>query len=259
MNNRALLPGTRGLVLYLAQYHPAMKRDQDKKKSAWAAESIVYIYYSDPVLSGNQDHYKPFPESSKFHFRMGPCIDPERATESGPLQVRELFCACDACAAPKYDFGNCTMKAVMGTCKQVNTKRLPNAPPRLVTRGLSLATFAEGLNVGEIRAVRVALDQVHLEGGFWLAKVTSLFHLASADVYHGGELFQKGSLLVKINWLGFVVSQAGARHYELLPDEKIISVMAFIRIAPANVTAVPSRSRRFVLGESETRRIESSV
>jgi len=132
-----------------------------------------------------------------------------------------------------------------------------DAPTRLTTRGQSLATFAEELKMGDFRAGRVALDQLESEGGFWLAQLTSDFYLASADTTHGGETFKKGSLLVKINWLQLTSSSAdGTRLYDLTAEEKVISVMAIIRIKSP---VVQKQNTHFALSEEEQNRITCSV
>jgi hypothetical protein len=125
------------------------------------------------------------------------------------------------------------------------------------TRGQGLADFAEELKAGDYRAVRVALDQLKFEGGYWLAHLISDFYLTAADTTHGGETFKKGSLLVKINGLQFISSSAdGTRLYDLLAEEKVISVMAIIRIKKV---AVKKQNTRLALSEEEQRRINCSV
>ena len=209
------------------------------------------------MLSGKQSHFKPFKNSTTFHSRMGPCQDDEKGKESGPLSVRELFCSCEFCAPPFYNFEKCVMQPTMGFARNVLSSRLPDAPARATTRGQSLTTFAEELKSGDFHAVRVALDQLEFEGGFWLAQLISDFYLASADTIHGGETFKKGSLLVKINWLQFISSSAdGTRMYDLLAEEKVISVMAIIRIKKV---VVKKQNTHLALSEDEQRRINCSV
>ena len=187
---------------------------------------------------------------------MGPCEDFEKATEVGPLIVRENFCGCKMCVAPLYESNMCLVPHVTGYTRKVTTKRITTVAPR-VTRGLSLTVLAGKLNSGEVRAVRVALDQTGIEGGFWLVLLTSDFFLASADVLHGGEEFKKGSLLVKVKWYEFVdIGVNGVRCYRLLPEEKVISVMAIIRIESPSLV---SRAGLFELSKSENSRITDSI
>ena len=149
------------------------------------------------------------------------------------------------------------MQPTMGFTRNVLSRRLPDAPARATTRGQSLATFAEELKSGDFHAVRVALGQLEFEGGFWLAQLISDFYLASADATHGGKTFKKGSLLVKINWLQFISSSAdGTRMYDLLAEEKVISVMAIIRIKKV---VVKKQNTHLALSEDEQRRINCSV
>ena len=80
---------------------------------------------------------------------------------------------------------------------------------------------------------------------------------ASADTTHGGETFKKGSLLVKINWLQFKSSSAdGTRLYDLLAEEKVISVMAIIRIKQV---VVKKQNTHLVLSGEEQRCVTCSV
>jgi hypothetical protein len=66
------LPGTRNLVLLLAQLHPRPKGDEANKFGMWASKRIIYAYYSEEVLrTGSSQDFKTFPKSKSHRFRYG--------------------------------------------------------------------------------------------------------------------------------------------------------------------------------------------
>jgi hypothetical protein len=228
----AVEPGTRNQVLLLAELYPKPLRDAGNKSGVWSPGRVFYAYYSDEVLASRANtNFKPYKNSKKYHFRVGLNAIAERAAE-GRLTVREGFCACSSCYAPKFDFKNCKFTTMLGrpfttVCPPV--RRVLGALPAV----MEIAQFAGTLKAGEVRAVDVAADQLRVEGApFWLCELLENAFQATAPVVFAGEHFDEGFYLVKIKWYQFVrLDSAGQRCYRLQDDEHMLSVHSIIRCA----------------------------
>ena len=240
----AVQPGARNQVLLLAELYPKPLRDAGNKTGVWSPDRIFYAFYSDEVLAvGAMDDFKAYPKSKKYHFRAGLNTIAEKATE-GRLTVREGFCACFSCHAPKFDFKNCKFTAMVGrhvhlTCPPL--KRPRGALPAV----MEIAEFAGTLKAGEVRAVDVASDQVAIEGApFWLCILVEDAFQATAPVVYADEYFEEGYFLVKVKWYEFVrLDSAGQRCYRLVDDEHMLSVHSLIRCAVSKLPPVVERGR----------------
>ena len=238
-------PGTRNHVLLLAELFPKPLRDAGNKTGVWSPDRIFYAFYSDEVLKveANAD-FKAYPNSKKYHFRVGQNTLPARAHE-GKLTVREGFCACSSCHAPRFDFRNCKFHVMMG--RPVVALCPPLAVVKgAVTRSNDIRGFAMTLKAGENRAVDTAADQVVVEGApFWLCVlVGDAFQVPEPGVVFAGEFFEKDFFVVKIKWYQFVrLDSAGQRCYRLLSDEHMLSVHTLVRCDVGKLAPVEERGR----------------
>jgi len=232
------LPGTRSQTLLLAQMYPAPKVDASNKKGMWSTSRCFYAYYSDEVLSAGKTGFKADKGSKKYRFRVGL----EDVVDKGRLTKRQAFCACSSCHAPKFDFENCNFKTLVGTALagyNPMTVALRGARPAV----MEIAEFSETLKEGQVRAVDVAPDQVEIEGApFWLCRLMGDGFQTSAPLSFGGEAFEQGYYLAKIQWYEFVDVLGGQRRYRLKPEERMLSVHSFIRCAP--VSLIPADGPR---------------
>ena len=144
--------------------------------------------------------------------------------------VRQGFCACSSCHAPKFDFQNCLFKTMLGRALPVCCPPV-HQPAGVTTRTGEIAEFAKKVKSGQIRAVDVAADQIAIEGApFWLCKVVDDAFQASSDVVFAGDHFPEGFYLVKIKWFQFVrLGSGGERCYRLVEEERMLSVHSLIR------------------------------
>lgn len=238
----AVEPGTRNQVLLLAELYPKPLRDAGNKSGVWSPDRIFYAYYSEEVLASRANaDFKPYRDSKKYHFRVGLNTIAAKAKE-GRLTVREGFCACSSCHAPKFDFKNCMFSTMLGrpfytACPPVHREA------GAVTRTGEIAEFAGTLKAGEVRAVDVAPDQVVVEGApFWLCYLVENAFQAHAPVVFAGEHFDEGFYLVKIRWYQFDrLDSARQRCYRLLDDEHMLSVHSLIRCVVKKLPPVEGR------------------
>jgi hypothetical protein len=226
----AVEPGARSQVLLLAQLHPKPLRDAGNKTGIWSPDDIIYAYYSKEVLDKRaKEDFMPYKDSKKYHFRFGPNDAPEKAGE-GKLTVREGFCACSSCHAPKFDFKNCLFKTMLGKAASVVCPPV-RQPEGVTTKTGEIAEFAKKVKHGQVRAVDVAADQVTIEGApFWLCQIVDDAFQASSDTVFAGDHFPEGFYLVKIKWYQFDrLGSRGERCYRLVEEERMLSVHSLIR------------------------------
>lgn len=235
----AVEPGTREQVLLLAALYPKPLRDAGNKTGIWSPGRIFYAYYSPNALAERaKKNFKPYKNSKKYHFRVGMNTIAAKASE-GKLTVREGFCACSSCHAPKFDFKNCMFTTMLGRAQSVTCPPL-RPVTGVVTRTAEIAEFAKELKAGQVRAVDVVPDQMALEGApFWLCLLVGDAFQASEPVVFGGEYFEEGFYLVKMKWYEFVRNDSsGQRCYRLLADERMLSVHSLIRCEVKKLPAV---------------------
>jgi hypothetical protein len=178
---RLLLQGTRNHVLYLAQHHPKPKGNPGAKEGMWVPQRFLYGFYSDDLWAKTPQHFNP-PASKAFHSR-STTLNRDRPTT---VFSRKAFCACPSCAVPRCDFQNRLAKGVTGPVSTVKCQ--PVAPVcGALTPVMSLTEFSESLKVGEYYAVYAAEDEQHLEGPFWLARITEAMTTADEDYVYAGK------------------------------------------------------------------------
>lgn len=134
----------------------------------------------------------PFKGSSQVHMSVGMCDDDDEALRNGPLTWSRYFCGCAACT--RLAFNECQMKEVFGTVKTASVKRA-NATG-LQTMTDSLEEFCKTLQRDSIVALRVANDEVDIEGQVWLALINSKPRKLEEQVLQQGQIFEKGFIVV---------------------------------------------------------------
>jgi hypothetical protein len=254
-HQRLILQGTRNLVLYLAQHHPAPKGDPATKTGFWAPRRYFYGFYRDELWAKTPQHYKPSAPKN-MHSRSTTANADPRTTN---VSLRTAFCSCPECVVPNCNYGACKIPSITGN-QQVRAFKPVSTPKGATTQSQSLADFSATLKVGEFRAVNVASDQQGAEGSFWLAELLSETTQAEADYMYGGEEVKAGFLVVKARWLQYTrTDRSGARFYKALPEDRYLNTNTLARIAPATL-AVPKDGKNLLqLHRDEFDRISNST
>ena len=156
-------PGTRSLVLHMAQHKQTPTQAKVKKDGWWAVTEVFYIWYeSDRFKVTVIPDAKGFDGSKEKHSLAGLCADAEKARINGPLQVGHVFCGCKPCT--QFDFSNCLMKREFGVLKAVECKRDTQISPTAPSQTQTLEEWAASLDAGSLVVLHAARDQVALEG-----------------------------------------------------------------------------------------------
>lgn len=210
------LPGTRNQVLLLAQTYPAPSVEASKKIGMWSTSRCIYAYYSNEVLTADEVDFVAENGAKRYRFRVVGLEHSEQRVKLGMLTKRQTFCACSSCHVPKFDFVNCKFQALVGRAfvgRNPRTQPVRGALPAV----MEIAEFSNTLKQGEVRAVDVASDQVEIERApFWLCRLVGDAFQASTPIVFGGEAFEEGYYLVKIQWFEFVdVNSAGCPRCKL--------------------------------------------
>ena len=262
MNGRIVKPGTRNHVLYLAQHHPKPKQEDDMKEGLWTPQRIFYGFYSDDVLSAKKPaHFKAYKPSMCYHSRVGLCQDAATVKSTGPIVARKCFCACPSCrvgGSLGFDYKKCLVNGITGTPR---LKHCPALKPvsGAQTQTAALTELSNSITKGAVYAIRVAADNVGIEGSYWLCKILQEPYVCPEDVLHCGQLFNKGFLLAGISWLSLVkTNDDGGRVYKTTLNKKLLSTAAIIRIGTIQL-GKGDKANHFVLSEAEHRRIADSA
>jgi len=108
-----LNPGTRELVLYLAQHRPSPSVAKADKTGWEAVGSYVYAFYDTAKFTRfavpDATSFKGCQQNHRF---IGLCDDRRRAELDGPLRVAKGFCACDPCLRLETD--DCLLPQLVG-------------------------------------------------------------------------------------------------------------------------------------------------
>jgi len=226
------LPGTRNHVLLLAQLHPRPKGDEANKFGMWASKRIIYAYYSEEVLrTGSSQDFKTFPKSKSHRFRYGYNEVDGDPAKRGLLRIRQGFCACSSCHAPKFDFGACQFNALLGRTGYAECPPLGSVAGA-TTRTTEIPQFAATLKVGEVRAADISREDAEVEGApFWLCFIKEPARQLLAPTVFAGVSFDEGWWVVPVQWLEFNGSESGhakLRRYKL-GQVQLISVHSLVR------------------------------
>jgi hypothetical protein len=165
-------PGTRDLVLFLAKRCPTPSVAKASKKGWWAAESYIWAFYDTALFTKKAvPEAEGYAGSMEHHQHVGLCADKETAERDGPLMARGIWCGCKPCV--EYDFRNCLMKAEFGPLKGPFYCKLAKNQQTSETRSMALEEFAHSLDDGQTRVVHASKTEWHIEGPYWLAKVST--------------------------------------------------------------------------------------
>ena len=136
--NKLFNPGTRELVLYLAQNKQAPSILKEHK-SGWEAAGRFFWGYMNTdrftKFAVPEATVKGFPNSKKQHEFDGFCTDQRLAEKSGRLGARPMWCVCPSCLLGKYN--ECEMvEEIGGRMRTVSLSPAPApaAPPLLHLR-----------------------------------------------------------------------------------------------------------------------------
>ena len=242
-SNHEVYPGTRNIVLYMAQHHPspATGAGERNKPTTWSPDTKVYAYYSRDLLSSRKNqHFKPYLNSKKYHSRRGLCTSASRADTFGPLCVNEAFCACLKCLELKFE--ECLVKKHVGQVRTVEVPR-QKGEKAVVTQALALPAFVTGVKKNETWAVIAAEDERATEGRYWLARILEDPYQNPEAFLHCGERFEKGYYIAKIHWLR-CVRRGVVRSYKEERTLSYLSMNAAIRTDGPVKLAKPRRGTR---------------
>jgi hypothetical protein len=201
--NHTIFPGTRNVVLYMAQHHPRPAAGAAQQKPAtWSPDTKIYAYYSEKTLSKATERFKPYPDSKKYHSRHGMCRDPSRAETFGPVKMSESLFACDKCL--QFKCMECLVKQHAGTVRTVEVPRNKGVKVT-VTQSAVLPAFVIGVNKNQTCAVTAVEDKRAAEGRYYLARIVGTPYQNPAEFMHAGERFEKDVYIAKtcakICWL----------------------------------------------------------
>jgi len=95
-------------------------------------------------------------------------------------------------------------------------------------------------------ALRVADDQVGIEGPVWFAVLNGAAEVLENDVLFGGENFEKGWHVVKGHWFSYVghVDASDDRRYVQLKDASLFNINSMIRLNGVRFTSTFRRQRK---------------
>jgi len=97
------------------------------------------------------------------------------------------------------NFGQCMLKHVFGSV--VSTHCPPKQKPRgALTQTQAVVEFSESLVANEVYAVKVAEDQMGVEGPYWLAKLSTRSYQTEVERVFVAGVIEAGFFVVKVRW-----------------------------------------------------------
>ena len=192
--------------------------------------------------SGVVPEAKGFKGSMRCHEFIGAC-DKATADKSGPLLVRDGFCACRRCRAGQWS--QCELKRNAGQMRKVYTPVVQQVRGAQTMIG-QLEEFAATLHARQLIAVRTP------DKSFWLARAMERAYHATKDFFHSGNAIEEGSLLVNIK----LFERCGG-NYVLSDAEVPLIVNTAIRVAAIGWERTDDG--KYYLGEDTADRIEAAI
>ena len=142
----------------------------------------MWLYYDTRLFTASRvPPATGFNGSSEIHSLYGLCKDTQAAQLDGPLKVRGLFDACDACMDLNLAPGACEMRSEFGNYRLEYAVRAPAGPAPSTTRSDALEVFAGSLCKDQVVAVPSNHMERLVEGCLWFAKLSGKALLAPAD------------------------------------------------------------------------------
>ena len=217
-SGEAVAPGTRGLVLFLAD---KMREPSSPKDGRWmSVDEYLVAYY--PVDCFDESRFKckeGYEGSSKDHFYSNSGLH--------RLASRYLRCVSSKCVNdPRLFSESCLLSPWCGVIRHHNlVPGTSGTSDRVHTRReiFTLEEFAETLGAMGSPCDRVVACVVHeddeneLDEPFYLARPVSKARRIDKDCLIGGNEYKKGHLVVNVKWYCYVGSSRGDRIYQLQP------------------------------------------
>ena len=219
-------PGTRDLVLFLAQ-HKLCPSIPKSKKRGWEAVGRIFYGYM------NTDLFSKFkvPEASGWKgcrddaFYAGHNANHSLSGKGKRwMQARKLICSCDACLRGRYEC--CSKVAQLGGKMhrvQVEVTGDGLNQPQLA----SLEAWSKYLTKGTLFAVNSDPCE-RREGLYWLARALGPAYPAPARMVHATDQFEEGWLVVPAQW--YWLEQISERGYRIMSEERLIPVSTTVRL-----------------------------
>jgi hypothetical protein len=230
-NQSIIDPGTRALVLWLAENRQEPSVAKVKKDGWWAIGEIYYGYFDVARFTKLAvPDAKGFNGSATRHRFVSTVVeDPEKVERDGPIDVSTAFCGCERCS--RFDFRNCLMHGLGGMATRLARQTVPSVRAiGLPSQTKTLEEFARTLNKGELRAVVVDPPERGIEGDYWLCEIQGPASQATSRQAHATDLFEEGWWIVRIKWYRHITGTS-PREYELLQNStRWLSVSAIIRL-----------------------------
>ena len=228
ISSGALLnPGTRDLVLHLAEHRPSPSVAKADKVGWEAVDRYIYAFYDTAKFTKFA-----VPDATSFkgcqghHRFIGLCTDRRQAEVEGPLRAVKGFCACDPCLRLRTE--DCLLPQLVGKAVRAKAPLRKGAPVR-VPQLLSLEKYADSLDATQLVAINVDDSELEEEGSYWLALLTGAAFVVEEDMMHSGQQYREGWLVVPGKW--YKLRQRSERGYELQPQEVLLVVnhMVFLK------------------------------
>ena len=163
-------PGTRQLMLWLAQHKPFPSTPKSQKRGWEAISRIFYGYINTDRFTKqivpDADASRGFKDSSRHHSFIGQHTSPQ-VFAHGEMQACHEFCPCDECLSGRYR--SCQLMSEMGSMHPVAVSWVSGPPLRQLEE---LAAWGELLKSGMIVAFTADSNDVWMEGSYWLALIT---------------------------------------------------------------------------------------
>ena len=260
-DNEPVHPGTRGLVVFLAD---KMRKPASSKTDAWMSvdEYLIAFYPEDAFNEALYKAKKGYEGSSKDHFY----------TNSGlhRLGARHLRCMCTACISnPRLYSESCHLTEWCGSMRHYNLEAGAIEPVRVRPRRevWTLEEFAASLSTQGTPCKRVVACVVHeddsneLEEPFYLARVVGQARKIAKDCLVGGNEYHTGDLVVNIRWYCYLETRRGDRIYRLQPGGSRGSVFSVESIIK-DLTGIQFKSYangKYILGRQTVTRLTNYI
>ena len=255
-------PGTRELVLFLAEHKPFTSTPKVAKRGWEAIGRIFYGYMNTDLFTKtivpDADGSK-FRDSTKHHSFIGRHSNAQ-VFKHGELQACHEFCACSQCLLGHYTA--CTLKSEMGSMHRVAVPWLSGAPLRQLEELEAWGEMLKGGMIVAFTADSKDKQKYPLEGNYYLARVKGPAYPVPESQVHASDQFEEGWLVVKAQW--FEIVTTSPRCYKLQSVERTLVVNEMIRLSTIMFDKVIKRSPRlgdsqYFLSEDTHNMIESCV
>ena len=235
-------PGTRQLVLFLAEHKPFTSTPKSGKRGWEAIGRIFYGFMNTDLFTkavvADADGRK-FKDSTKHHSFVGRQENAQVFT-TGELQACHEFCPCSECLLGRY--ASCRLRAEMGAMHRVAVPWLSGPSLHQLAE---LAAWGELLKSGMVVAFTADPEDATtwpMEGNYYLAQIEGPAFPVPESQVHASDQFEAGWLVVKARW--FEIVTTSPRCYKLQTVERTLVVSEMIRLPNIKFNKVVKRSPR---------------